>query len=131
VISLADRAEPIAVGVFWEPAGSIPVSILAAMASPDRSAARVADAAYERKKPNRNMGQGAPDGALAMNAKLCAPSRAYLNSYVAVALPKDRPSALAYATAFVEEAKASGLVRRVLDSFDMQTSVIPPIGTKP
>jgi len=56
---------------------------------------------------------------------------AYLNSYVAVAVPKDRPSALAYATAFVEEAKASGLVRRVLDSFDMQTSVIPPIGTKP
>jgi polar amino acid transport system substrate-binding protein len=56
---------------------------------------------------------------------------AYLNSYVAVAVPKDRPTALAYATAFVEEAKASGLVRRVLDSFGMQTSVIPPVGTKP
>jgi polar amino acid transport system substrate-binding protein len=56
---------------------------------------------------------------------------AYLNSYVAVAVPKDRPSALAYATAFVKEAKASGLVRRVLDSFGMQTSVIPPVGTSP
>jgi polar amino acid transport system substrate-binding protein len=56
---------------------------------------------------------------------------AYLNSYVAVAVPKDRPAALAYATAFVEEAKASGLVRRALDSFGMQTSVIPPVGTKP
>jgi polar amino acid transport system substrate-binding protein len=56
---------------------------------------------------------------------------AYLNSYVAVAVPKDRPAALAYATAFVEEAKASGLVRHTLDSFGMQTSVIPPAGTKP
>jgi polar amino acid transport system substrate-binding protein len=56
---------------------------------------------------------------------------AYLNSYVAVAVPKDRPAALAYASAFVEEAKASGLVRRALDSFGMQTSMIPPAGTRP
>jgi ABC-type amino acid transport substrate-binding protein len=55
----------------------------------------------------------------------------YLDSYVAVAVPKGRPAALAYASAFVEEAKASGLVRRILDSFGMQTSVIPPAGTKP
>jgi polar amino acid transport system substrate-binding protein len=55
----------------------------------------------------------------------------YLNSYVAVAVPKGRPAALAYASAFVEEAKASGLVRRILDSFGMQTSAIPPAGTKP
>jgi polar amino acid transport system substrate-binding protein len=55
----------------------------------------------------------------------------YLNSYVAVAVPKGRPAALAYASAFVEEAKASGLVRRTLDSFGMQTSMIPPAGTKP
>jgi polar amino acid transport system substrate-binding protein len=55
----------------------------------------------------------------------------YLNSYVAVAVPKGRPAALAYASAFVEEAKASGLVRRTLDSFGMQTSVIPPAGTRP
>jgi polar amino acid transport system substrate-binding protein len=55
----------------------------------------------------------------------------YLNSYVAVAVPKGRPAALAYASAFVEEAKASGLVRRALDSFGMQTSVIPPAGTRP
>jgi polar amino acid transport system substrate-binding protein len=46
-------------------------------------------------------------------------------------VPKDRPAALTYASAFVEEAKASGLVRRTLDSFGMQTSVIPPAGTKP
>jgi polar amino acid transport system substrate-binding protein len=56
---------------------------------------------------------------------------AYLNSYVAVAVPKGRPAALAFASAFVEEAKASGLVRRSLDSFGMQSSLIPPAGTKP
>ena len=56
---------------------------------------------------------------------------AYLNSYVAVAVPKGRPAALAYASAFVEEAKASGLVRRSLDSFGMQSAVIPPAGTRP
>ena len=56
---------------------------------------------------------------------------AYLNSYVAVAVPKGRPAALAYASAFVEEAKASGLVRRSLDSFGMQSAVIPPAGTMP
>jgi polar amino acid transport system substrate-binding protein len=55
----------------------------------------------------------------------------YLSSYVAVAVPKGRPAALAYATAFVEEAKASGLVRRTLDSFGMRSSVIPPAGTRP
>jgi polar amino acid transport system substrate-binding protein len=56
---------------------------------------------------------------------------AYLNSYVAVAVPKGRPNALAYASTFVEEAKASGFVRRTLDSFGMQTTAIPPAGTKP
>jgi polar amino acid transport system substrate-binding protein len=56
---------------------------------------------------------------------------AYLNSYVAVAVPKGRPAALAYASAFVEDAKASGLVRRSLDSFGMQSAVVPPAGTSP
>jgi polar amino acid transport system substrate-binding protein len=56
---------------------------------------------------------------------------AYLNSYVAVAVPKGRPAALTYASAFVEEAKASGLVRRSLDRFGMQSAVIPPAGTMP
>ena len=56
---------------------------------------------------------------------------AYLNTYVAVAVPKERPAALAFASAFVEEAKASGVLRRSLDSFGMQSSVIPPVGTRP
>jgi polar amino acid transport system substrate-binding protein len=72
---------------------------------------------------------------LAVLAALLPGSRvldgAYLNSYVAVAVPKGRPAALTYASAFVEEAKASGLVPRSLDSFGMQSAVIPPAGTMP
>ena len=56
---------------------------------------------------------------------------AYLNSFVAVAVPKNKPAALAYASAFVEEAKASGMVRRSLDSVGMQSSVVAPAGMKP
>jgi len=56
---------------------------------------------------------------------------AYLNSYVAVAVPRSRPAALAYASAFVEDAKAAGLVRRSLDSFGMQSAVVPAAGTTP
>ena len=36
----------------------------------------------------------------------------FLNSTTSVAVPKERPQALAYVTEFIEEAKASGLVRR-------------------
>jgi polar amino acid transport system substrate-binding protein len=56
---------------------------------------------------------------------------AFLNSYVAVAVPKDRPAALAYASAFVDAAIASGSVRRALDSIGMQTSTVAPPGTRP
>jgi polar amino acid transport system substrate-binding protein len=56
---------------------------------------------------------------------------AFLNSYVAVAVPKNKPAALVYASAFVEEAKASGMVRRWLDNVGMQTSVVAPPGVKP
>jgi polar amino acid transport system substrate-binding protein len=56
---------------------------------------------------------------------------AFLNSYVAVALPKGKPAALAYASAFVEEAKASGNVRRMMDSSGLKTSVVAPAGVKP
>ncbi|HWE17858.1 MAG TPA: transporter substrate-binding domain-containing protein [Hyphomicrobiaceae bacterium] len=56
---------------------------------------------------------------------------AYLNSYVAIAVPKGRPAALAYASAFVDAAIASGSVRRALDNIGMQTSTVAPPGTKP
>jgi polar amino acid transport system substrate-binding protein len=55
----------------------------------------------------------------------------FLNSYVAVAVPKNRPAALAYASAFVEEAKASGFVRRALDRFGMTRSTVAPLGARP
>jgi polar amino acid transport system substrate-binding protein len=56
---------------------------------------------------------------------------AYLNSYVAVAVPKNKPAALAYASAFVEEAKASGSVRRALDSIGLTISTVAPTGVTP
>jgi polar amino acid transport system substrate-binding protein len=56
---------------------------------------------------------------------------AYLNSYVAVAVPKDRPAALAYASTFIDGAIASGSVRRALDKIGMQSSVVAQPGTKP
>jgi len=56
---------------------------------------------------------------------------AFLNSYVAVAVPRNKPVALAYASAFVEDAKASGSVRRALDSIGMKSSVVAPAGVTP
>ena len=54
-----------------------------------------------------------------------------LNSMTAVAVPKNKPAALAYASAFIEEAKASGLVRRGLDNVGLKASQIAPAGMKP
>lgn len=56
---------------------------------------------------------------------------AYLSSFVAVAVPKNKPAALAYATAALEEMKSSGMVRRSLDSLGMQNSTVAPSGAKP
>jgi polar amino acid transport system substrate-binding protein len=39
----------------------------------------------------------------------------FLQTGIAIAVPKDRPNALAYATSFMEDAKASGIVRRAFD----------------
>jgi polar amino acid transport system substrate-binding protein len=50
----------------------------------------------------------------------------FLNSFVAIAVPKGRPAALAYASAFVEDAKASGSVRRALDNAGLKTSTVAP-----
>jgi polar amino acid transport system substrate-binding protein len=55
----------------------------------------------------------------------------YFNSYVAVAVPKGRPAALAYVSSFVDAAIAAGSVRRSLDKIGMQSSTLPPPGTKP
>jgi polar amino acid transport system substrate-binding protein len=56
---------------------------------------------------------------------------AFLSSFVAVALPKNKPAALAYVGVFAEEVKASGVVRRSLDSVGMKNSVVAPPGPLP
>lgn len=50
----------------------------------------------------------------------------FLQISIAIAVPKGRPNALAYATAFMEEAKASGIVRRALDDVGLKDLVVAP-----
>lgn len=54
-----------------------------------------------------------------------------MNSTTAVAVPKNRPAALAYVTAFIEEQKASGAVRRAFDQMGLTGSQVAPAGMKP
>jgi polar amino acid transport system substrate-binding protein len=53
-----------------------------------------------------------------------------VNSFVAVAVPKQRPAALAYVSAFVEDAKPSGSVRRARDNAGLKTSTVAPAERK-
>jgi len=53
---------------------------------------------------------------------------AFLNSTTAVAVPQHKPAARTYVTEFIEEAKASGLVRRALDAMGLKTSQVAPAG---
>jgi polar amino acid transport system substrate-binding protein len=55
---------------------------------------------------------------------------AFLNSTTAVCVPKGKPAALAYASEFIEEAKASGLVRSALDEMGLKSSIVAPAGMK-
>ena len=45
---------------------------------------------------------------------------------IAIAVPKNRPAALAHVRAFLEEAKASGLIRRVFDKAGLQSTPVAP-----
>jgi polar amino acid transport system substrate-binding protein len=56
---------------------------------------------------------------------------AFLSSSTAVAVPKGHPAALRYVTAFIEEAKESGFVRRAFDANGLESSVVAPIGMVP
>jgi polar amino acid transport system substrate-binding protein len=47
---------------------------------------------------------------------------------IGICVPKGRPAALAYVTAFLEEAKASGSVRRALDRAGMKDEAVAPAG---
>jgi polar amino acid transport system substrate-binding protein len=55
----------------------------------------------------------------------------FLNSTTAVAVPRGRPAALAYVSEVVEEAKASGLVRRAFDAVGLPDEQVAPAGMKP
>ena len=52
----------------------------------------------------------------------------FLNSVTAVAVPPNRPAARAYVTEFIEEAKASGLVRRAFDAAGLTAAQVAPRG---
>ena len=54
----------------------------------------------------------------------------FLNSSTAVAVPKGKPEALAYVSQFIEEAKASGLVRKSFDAMNLKNSQVAPAGMK-
>jgi polar amino acid transport system substrate-binding protein len=56
---------------------------------------------------------------------------AFLNSSTAICVPKNKPAALKYVSEFIEEAKASGLVRRAFDEIGLTMSQIAPPGMKP
>lgn len=45
---------------------------------------------------------------------------------IAIAVPKNRPNALAYVTAFLQQAKASGSVRRALDKAGFPNEPVAP-----
>lgn len=51
---------------------------------------------------------------------------AFMNSTTSAALPKGRPVAIAYVSDFVEEAKASGLVRKAFDAMGLTASQVAP-----
>jgi polar amino acid transport system substrate-binding protein len=55
----------------------------------------------------------------------------FLNSTTAVAVNKGKPDALAYVSAFIEDAKASGLVRRAFDDIGLTKEQVAPAGMAP
>ncbi|WP_341915206.1 transporter substrate-binding domain-containing protein [Ferrovibrio terrae] len=55
----------------------------------------------------------------------------FLNTMTAVAVPRGRAAALAYANTVIEEQKANGSVRKSLDTMGLTSSVVAPAGAKP
>jgi polar amino acid transport system substrate-binding protein len=54
----------------------------------------------------------------------------FLETGIAIAVPKNHPKALAFATAFMEDAKASGVVRRAFDDAGLKELVVAPPSDK-
>lgn len=55
---------------------------------------------------------------------------AFQSTGIAVAVPKNRPAALAYASAFIEEAKTNGTLRAIFDKAGRKDDVIAPAGAR-
>lgn len=55
---------------------------------------------------------------------------AFMNSTTSIAVPKGKPQSLATATEFIEEAKASGQVRKALDAVGLTSSQVAAPGMK-
>jgi polar amino acid transport system substrate-binding protein len=55
---------------------------------------------------------------------------AFMNSTTSIALPKGKPESVRIATEFIEEAKASGLVRKAFDEMGLKASQVAPAGMK-
>lgn len=55
---------------------------------------------------------------------------AFQQTGIAIAVPKNRPAALAYVSTFIEEAKASGLLRQIFDRAGRQEDQIAPAGAR-
>lgn len=51
---------------------------------------------------------------------------AFQQTSIAIALPKERPGALRYMTAFMQEAKSSGLIRTALDKAGVRDLAVAP-----
>jgi polar amino acid transport system substrate-binding protein len=51
---------------------------------------------------------------------------AFQQTGIAIAVPSNKPDALAYVTAFMEDAKKSGLVRRALDNAGFKEEPVAP-----
>jgi polar amino acid transport system substrate-binding protein len=54
----------------------------------------------------------------------------FLDSVTAIAVPKNKPKSLAAVSEFIEEAKASGAVRRAFDAMGLTGSVVAPAGKR-
>lgn len=55
----------------------------------------------------------------------------FMNTTIAVAVFRERAAALVQASAFIDEAVRSGLMRRIFDEIGASTSQVAPVGTKP
>lgn len=54
----------------------------------------------------------------------------FFQARTAVAVPKGKTASLSFATTFVENAKSSGLLRRILDANGLGDQAVAPTGTK-